>query len=418
MDTDSLPPLLTLLGFLALFAYLSLAENAGGNGNGLLRDSAPAQRPWFVLAPLKYACVIAAALSAFFLARALSPGSGFAAAGYLAILSLALLVALTVIHRLAGQLAQQRPALADACSRPALALLRRARTKRPAANPSNGNGPGPDAADPDAPEITQAELDTLDHRDRAMLRSIIKLDEATAHQIMVPRLDMVALEINTPLPDAVKPIIDTGFYRIPVYEDNLDHIVGIIHSIELLKHLSRDDLEQLTLHDIARHSPYFVPETKRIDDLLEDIQKEAVQMAIVVDEYGGTEGLITMEDLLEEIVGEIEDEFSHAAEPEIDPQPDGSIAVSAGVTIDQIRSLFGVELSDPDTNTIGGYVYTTLGRMPQEGDTVTADRLSITVTSINGRRIRRIHLQPRPDDASPTETSAASETNPANETPD
>lgn len=410
MDTDSLPPLLTLLGFLALFAYLSLAENAGGNGNGLLRDSAPAQRPWFVLAPLKYACVIAAALSAFFLSRALSPGSGFAAAGYLAILSLALLVALTVIHRLAGQLAQQRPALADACSRPALALLRRARTKRPATAPANGNGNGMDAPTPEAPEITQAELDTLDHRDRAMLRSIIKLDEATAHQIMVPRLDMVALEINTPLQEAVKPIIDTGFYRIPVYQDNLDHIVGIIHSIELLKHLSRDDLEQLTLHDIARHSPYFVPETKRLDDLLEDIQKEAVQMAIVVDEYGGTEGLITMEDLLEEIVGEIEDEFSQAAEPEIDPQPDGSIAVSAGVTIDQIRSLFGVELSDPDTNTIGGYVYTTLGRMPQEGDTVTADRLSITVTSINGRRIRRLHLQPRPDDEPPAETSTASET--------
>lgn len=422
MDTDSLPPLLTLLGFLALFAYLSLAENAGGNGNGLLRDSAPAQqRPWFVLAPFKYACVIAAAISAFFLARALSPGSGFATAGYLAILSLALLVALTVIHRLAGQLAQQRPALADACSRPALALLRRrARTQRPAANPSNGNGHGMDTADPDAPEITQAELDTLDHRDRAMLRSIIKLDEATAHQIMVPRLDMVALEINTPLQEAVKPIIDTGFYRIPVYQDNPDHIVGIIHSIELLKHLSNPNLEQLTLHDVELHRPYFVPETKRLDNLLDEIQKEAVQMAIVVDEYGGIEGLITMEDLLEQIVGEIEDEFSKDAAPEIDPQPDGSVAVTAGVTIDQIRNYFGVELSAQDANTIGGYVYTTLGRMPQEGDTVTADRLAITVTSIDGRRIRRLHIQPRSDDDAdtPADTNGSKETNPASETPD
>lgn len=427
MDTDSLPPLLTLLGFLALFAYLSLAENAGGNGSGLLRDSAPAQqRTWFVLAPLKYACVIAAAISAFFLSRALSPGSGIAAAGYLAILSLALLVALTVIHRLAGRLAQQRPALADACSRPALALLRRrARTKRPAAVPANGNGNGhapDDNAVPPPPEITQAELDTLDHRDWAMLQSIIKLDEATAHQIMIPRLDMVALEINTPLQEAVKPIIDTGYYRIPVYEDNLDHIVGIIHSIELLKHLSRDDLERLTLHDIERHTPYFVPETKRLDNLLEEIQKEAVQMAIVVDEYGGIEGLITMEDLLEQIVGEIEDEFSKDAAPEIDPQPDGSVAVTAGVTIDQIRNFFGVELSAQDANTIGGYVYTTLGRMPQEGDTVTADRLIITVTSIDGRRIRRLHLQPRADDETPadtpTETNGNKETNPAGETPD
>ena len=422
MDTDSLPPLLTLLGFLALFAYLSLAENAGGNGNGLLRDSAPAQqRPWFVLAPLKYACVIAAAISAFFLARALSPNSGFATAGYLALMSLALLVALTVIHRLAGRLAQQRPALADACSRPALALLRRARTQRPAANPSNGNGHAPDDnAVPPPPEITQAELDTLDHRDWAMLQSIIKLDEATAHQIMIPRLDMVALEINTPLPEAVKPIIETGYYRIPVYEDNLDHIVGIIHSIELLKHLSRDDWKRLTLHDIEQHRPYFVPETKRLDSLLEEIQKEAVQMAIVVDEYGSAEGLITMEDLLEQIVGEIEDEFSKDAAPEIDPQPDGSVAVTAGVTIDQIRSLFGVELSAQDANTIGGYVYTTLGRMPQEGDTVTADRLSITVTSIDGRRIRRLHIQPRAaDDAdTPAETNGKKETGAASETPD
>ena len=149
------------------------------------------------------------------------------------------------------------------------------------------------------------------------------------------------------------------------------------------------------LRDVQRHPAYFIPENKRLDDLLEEIQQKAVQMAIVVDEYGGTEGLITMEDLLEEIVGEIEDEFSRSEEPEVSPQLDGSALVSAGVTTDVVEELFGIRLDNEDADTIGGYVYTTLGRMPQTNDRVETERLSIVVTSVRGRRIHRLHLYPK-----------------------
>lgn len=394
MDTDSLPPLLTFIGFLALFAYLCLAENAAGNGGGLLREGAPARRPWFVLAPFKYACVIALALAGGDFTQTLPGLNG----GYAVILALALLVGLTLIHRLAAALAQRRPALAAACSRPALALLRRSygRARRGAAAEQPNGGGAADSAEmtPETIAITEEELESLDRRDREMLRSIIRLDDTTAHEVMIPRLDIVALEINTPLLDAVDPIIRNGFDRIPVYAENVDHIVGIVHSLELLQYLANPDLERLTLHDVRRHTPHFIPENKRLDDLLEEIQKDAVQMAIVVDEYGGTEGLITMEDLLEEIVGEIEDEFSKDREPEVVPQPDGSALVKAGVTLATVEDMFGVQLDSAAATSIGGYVYTTLGRMPEIGDRVETERLSIEVTDVRGRRIRHLHIYP------------------------
>ena len=385
---------MTLIGFLALFAYLCLAENAGGNGGGLLREGAPARRPWFVLAPFKYACVLALALAGFALAQTIPGLTG----GYALILALALLVVLTIIHRLAAVVAQRQPAFAAACARPALAMVRRGlgRARRGAAADSASGGwsalPAESAPEPIA--ITEEELENLDRRDREMLRSIIRLDDTTAHKVMIPRLDIVALEINTPLLDAVDPIVSNGFDRIPVYRENLDHIVGIVHSIELLKHLSNANPELLTLHDVQLPPPRFIPENKRLDALLEEIQQDAVQMAIVVDEYGGVEGLITMEDLLEEIVGEIEDEFSKGAEPEIEPQLDGSALVKAGVAIDEIEKLFGIQLDNDAATSIGGYVYTTLGRMPETGDRVETEQLSIEVTAVLGRRIQRLHIHP------------------------
>ena len=385
---------MTLIGFLALFAYLCLAENAGGNGGGLLREGAPARRPWFVLAPFKYACVLAQALAGWFLAQTIPGMNG----GYAIILALALLVVLTLIHRLAAVVAQRQPALAAACARPVLALVRRGfgRARRgAAADPASGGGAAlPAESAPETPAITEEELENLDRRDREMLRSIIRLDDTTAHEVMIPRLDIVALEINTPLLDAVDPIIRNGFDRIPVYQENLDNIVGIILSLELLQHLSNPNPERMTLRDVQLHSPHFIPENKRLDDLLEEIQQDAVQMAIVVDEYGGVEGLITMEDLLEEIVGEIEDEFSKSAEPEIERQPDGSALVKAGVAIDEIEELFGVQLDNDAATSIGGYVYTTLGRMPETGDRVETEQLSIEVTAVLGRRIQRLHIHP------------------------
>ena len=138
----------------------------------------------------------------------------------------------------------------------------------------------------------------------------------------------------------------------------------------------------------------FIPETKRLDDLLEEFQQKAVQMAMVVDEYGGTEGLITMEDLLEEIVGEIEDEFSRGEEREVVHLPNGSVLISAGITTEDVEEMFDVQLNSPDVDPAGGYVYRTLGRMPQVGDVVEAGDLRIEVVSVLGRRIRKLRVDP------------------------
>ena len=232
----------------------------------------------------------------------------------------------------------------------------------------------------------------MDWRDREMLRSIIRLDNSTAREVMAPRLDMIALDINTPLWEATGPIIKSGHTRIPVYQESIDHIVGIIHSLDLMQLLSRQDWSQFTLRDLLRPA-YFIPETKRLDDLLQEFQQRAVQMAIVVDEYGGTEGLITMEDLLEEIVGEIEDEFSKGEEPEVAQQPDGSVLVSAGVTTDVIEDMFATKLDNPDVDTVGGYVYMALGRMPRIGDVVETDQLHIEIASVLGRRINKLNIR-------------------------
>lgn len=404
MDTDSLPPLLIILvGSLLLFTLLSLAEHTGSGGGGILRDNSSNQRAWFVISPFKYACIVATVLSGFSIVSLLldqmwriSAISPVWLDG--AIVFLVSLVVFTVIHRLASAIATRHQGLVASFSAPLLSLLRRSQS-RPASS-ALGAGTGASRQDgtgtPESAtlDITEEELVSMDRHDREMLRSIIQLDNSTAHEIMVPRLDVVALETNTPIPQAIEPIIKSGHTRIPIYEENIDHIVGIIHSLDLLQLLSREDWGQASLKDLARPA-YFIPETKRLDDLLEEFQQKAVQMAVVVDEYGGTEGIITLEDLLEEIVGEIEDEFSWADEEEVVTEEDGSAVVNASVTNDVIEEMFDVKLDNPDVDTIGGYVYMSLGRMPHLGDVVETDSLTIEIVSVLGRRIQKVRIRRR-----------------------
>ena len=393
MDTDSLPPLLIILvGSLFLFTLLSLAEHTGSGGGGILRDNSSNQRAWFVISPFKYACIVATVLSGFSIVSLLLDQVWLDGA----IVFLGSLVVFTVIHRLASAVAVRHQGLVAAFSAPLLALLRRSQRRSTGSALGGGNGSARQdssgTSESDTLDITEEELVSMDRHDREMLRSIIQLDNSTAHEIMVPRLDVVALETNTPIPQAIEPIIKSGHTRIPIYEENIDHIVGIIHSLDLLQLLSREDWGQASLKDLARPA-YFIPETKRLDDLLEEFQQKAVQMAVVVDEYGGTEGIITLEDLLEEIVGEIEDEFSWADEEEVVTEDDGSAVVNASVTNDVIEELFGAKLDNPDVDTIGGYVYMSLGRMPRLGDVVETDSLTIEIVSVLGRRIQKVRIR-------------------------
>ena len=238
---------------------------------------------------------------------------------------------------------------------------------------------------------TKDQVVNLDEKDREMLRSIIRLDVSTAREIMVPRLDMVAVEITTAIDDVVKLFLESGHSRLPVYEETIDHVTGVIHARDILAALANQDRESGLAHFLR--PAFFIPESKRLDGLLQEMQGKSVQFAIVVDEYGGTEGLVTMEDLLEEIVGELEDEFSSTDKP-VTQFSDGSAIIDSGVTTEDVENLFGVNLHDPDVDTIGGYVYRTLGRIPTVGDVVSADELNIEVISVLGRRLRKLRLKP------------------------
>ena len=243
---------------------------------------------------------------------------------------------------------------------------------------------------PTEPTITEEELSGLDRRDREMLRSIIDLDYTTVREVMVPRLDMVALEADASLKEAAATVVNHGHSRLPVYVQTIDDVLGIIYARDLLAAIAEPNPDN-SVRSLTRPA-FVVPETKRVDELLQEFRERRMQIAIVVDEYGGTEGLVTMEDVLEEIVGEIEDEFSRVLEAEITPDHDGSIHVSSGMSIEDVQELFGTEIESDDFDTIGGFVYHHLGRIPHSGDVVESDGLQVEVSSVMGRRLRTLRI--------------------------
>ena len=258
------------------------------------------------------------------------------------------------------------------------------------------NGGGLPAA-ADDPVITEAELSGLDPRDRRMLRSIIDLDYTTVREVMVPRLDMVSLEAGVSLEEAAAVIVANGHSRLPVYNGTIDDVLGIVYARDLLAAMA-DPREGQDLSSIIRPA-FIVPETKRVDELLDEFRQRRIQIAIVVDEYGGTEGLVTMEDVLEEIVGEIEDEFSLGRDAEIILGHEGDYYVGAGVSTEGVREWCGVDIDSDDFDTVGGFVYHHLGRIPQVGDVVDIDGLRVEVVRMTGRRLRTLKISGDNDSA-------------------
>jgi CBS domain containing-hemolysin-like protein len=243
----------------------------------------------------------------------------------------------------------------------------------------------------EAQEILRlAEIDThgeiIERDEREMIRGVVALDETLAREIMAPRIDIAALDANESIDDALQLIVARGFSRIPLYEETIDNIVGIIYAKDLLRCLAED--RRPALLDIARPA-YFIPESKRVDELLADLKRSKVHIAVVVDEYGGTAGLVTIEDLLEEIVGEIQDEYDREETP-IERVTDTEAIIDARVSIDSLRELFGFETEDEDYDTVGGFVYHHLGKVPVAGDEVRVDGLTLRVLSVIGRRIKKV----------------------------
>lgn len=225
--------------------------------------------------------------------------------------------------------------------------------------------------------------------EKAMILSVLDFGDTVARQVMVPRIDMMALDINTPFDDALDQIIAAGHSRVPVFRGSVDEIIGILYAKDMLRSL-RDGVKP-PLEQILR-KVYFTPESKRVNELLQELQKTRVHVSIVVDEFGGTAGLVTIEDILEEIVGEIQDEFD-AEEPESMPLPNGQgFILDASMNIEDAAELLNVPLLEGESDTLGGFIYDQLGKVPVNGEVVKWNGLVFEVLSVNDRRILKVKV--------------------------
>ncbi len=225
--------------------------------------------------------------------------------------------------------------------------------------------------------------------EKEMIASIFEMGETTVREVMVPRIDIVAIEADTSLREALDVIIACGHSRIPVYEKTIDNVVGLLYAKDLLQCLG-DGQPDRPLREFLRPA-YFIPESKRVDELLRELQQRRVHMAIVVDEYGGVAGLVTIEDLLEEIVGEIQDEYDFE-EPVSQRLSDHEVIFDARVDLDDVNREMDLELPTNESDTLGGLIYARLGRLPAKGDVVQLDGVRISVLSMMGRRIGRVKV--------------------------
>jgi CBS domain containing-hemolysin-like protein len=243
----------------------------------------------------------------------------------------------------------------------------------------------------------------LEEDEREMIASVIELGEQPIREVMIPRIDMKVLPAASTVAEAIDRIVETGHSRVPLYENNVDNITAVIYAKDVLKYLrgsGNDALAEPCL-PLGRE-PYFVPETKKVDELLQEMRKSRVHMAIVVDEYGGTAGLISIEDLIEEIVGEIQDEYD-VEEEHIELVNEHEALFDARVSIRDVNDTLDLELDDEDFDTLGGLLYHELGKVPSAGDEVRVDGARVTVLTTTGRRVGKVRVEKvavatRPDD--------------------
>ncbi len=241
-------------------------------------------------------------------------------------------------------------------------------------------------------EVAEAE-EVIEQEERALIHSIIEFGDTVVREVRVPRPDMVAVEGRDRVSDVLEVAIAAGYSRIPVYEQGIDDIVGIVYVKDLMR-AARDGRSDATVRELVR-SAHFVPETKRVAELMREMQQEKYHMAVVVDEYGGTSGLVTLEDLIEELVGEIVDEFDFE-EPQVEWLPNGESRVSARMPVDEVNELLHAELPEGDWDSVGGLMLDLLGHVPSEGESVVTDAHRLTAERVQGRRIGRVRITKEP----------------------
>ncbi len=222
-----------------------------------------------------------------------------------------------------------------------------------------------------------------------MIQGIFHFSDTSVREVMVPRIDMICAEESVPLKDLLVLIEEAGHSRIPVYRDRIDDIQGIIYTKDLLHVLARSDPSWKVEHSLRE--AYFVPESMKIDQLLREFKRRKIHLAIVVDEYGGTAGLVTLEDLLEEIVGDIQDEYDEE-EQLIRWEKDGTLIADARIGIDDLNDVLKVDISANGFDTLGGVIYNHLGRIPIQGDVVQLNGLSMHIEQVEGHRISKVRI--------------------------
>ncbi|MBV8164694.1 MAG: HlyC/CorC family transporter [Candidatus Eremiobacteraeota bacterium] len=275
--------------------------------------------------------------------------------------------------------------------------------------------------DPNAagPYVTEDDIRTLvnvgeqhgalEEEEKEMIHSIFEFGDTVVREVMTPRTDMICADASDPVSEGVAVVIREGYSKLPIFEENIDHIIGVVHDRELLGAVSRGELT-IPLRTLMRPIKA-IPENKKVDELLREMQAEKVSVAIVVDEYGGTAGLVTMEDLLEEIVGEIMDEYDreeHDRPPEITPAGDREYIVDARMNIDDVNEQLGLHLPTEDFESIGGYTFGLFGRVPVPGEHVVIDGgVTLVVEKTAGRRLLSVRIKNAPPAEQPDEGVAA-----------
>jgi CBS domain containing-hemolysin-like protein len=250
------------------------------------------------------------------------------------------------------------------------------------------------------PFVTEEELKMLvsvgeeegviEEEEREMIHGIFEMGDMRVREVMVPRTDLVAIEVNQPVEKAVELVTKHGHTRIPAYEGNLDHIIGVLYAKDLLRAVVRG--EPKTLREIAR-KPFFTPESNLVQDVLRDLRKNRVHMAIVVDEYGGTAGAVTIEDIIEEIVGPIQDEYDVGEEDEIQFISPNEVVLDGRVSVDDVNELLKLNITADSYDTIGGYVLDQLGAAPRVGATLKVGEAELRVEAVQGTRIKKVRLK-------------------------
>jgi CBS domain containing-hemolysin-like protein len=266
---------------------------------------------------------------------------------------------------------------------------------------------------PQGPFITERELrqlaevaseeEQIEEGEAELIHSIFDFGDTIVREVMVPRPDIIAIESDRPLRDVQALVLKHGFSRIPAYEEDLDNVMGIIYAKDVLKALHQGKAD-LPLRDVARRA-HFVPEQKKVAELLREMQREKFHLAMVTDEYGSVSGLVTLEDLIEELVGEIADEYD-VDEPEIVQVDDGVFRVDGKLGIDQVNELLDTELPSEEWDSVGGLMLGLLGSIPDEGEEVAFQNLTFVAERVQGRRISKVLIkqsrQPQPESVEAT----------------